>query len=84
MDKMTKKHALIMLLCCILPIGIAMAIFLFKVPVNSIFLFLLFLLCPLSHFFMMGKMGHEGHNEHENHQASTTSSLNPPAKIGDK
>lgn len=55
-----KKHMLIMLICCLLPMAI-----LFLVPVlklNSGFIskvlpYLVLLLCPLGHLLMMGMMG---------------------------
>jgi len=65
---MNKRHIWIMLLCCLLPIIGLAAIFLFKIPTNTVVYFGLLLLCPLAHFFMMGQMGHnhggEQHNEH--------------------
>ncbi len=65
---MNKRHIWIMLLCCLLPIIGLAAIFLFKIPTNTVVYFGLLLLCPLAHFFMMGQMGHnhrqEQYNEH--------------------
>jgi len=60
---MNKRHIWIMVVCCLLPvIGLA-GIFLFKIPVNTVIYFGLLLLCPLSHFFMMGQMGHNHNSE---------------------
>jgi len=65
---MNKRHIRLMLLCCLLPIIGIGAIFLFKIPANTVLYFGLLLLCPLAHFLMMGQMGdnhgNEQHNEH--------------------
>jgi hypothetical protein len=76
---MTKKHVLIMLACCLIPLGFVAAIMIFKVPVNNALLFLMVLLCPLGHVLMMGKMGHEGHV----HQ-STSDKTPTPKELGER
>ncbi|MGA9398433.1 MAG: hypothetical protein WBV22_09275 [Anaerolineaceae bacterium] len=65
---MPKKHGLLMLACFLLAMGAVAAVFLFKVPANNVFIFSLFLLCPLSHLLMMGTMRHENHEGHEHQQ----------------
>ena len=56
---MKKPHLLIMILCCLIPVAALAAIFLFNVPVNSLLLFGLILLCPISHLLMMKFIGHD-------------------------
>ena len=70
---MNKRHIWIMLLCCLLPIIGLTAIFLFKIPVNTVVYFGLLLLCPLAHFFMMSNMHNqtnqpEQHHDHASHE----------------
>ncbi|MRS02640.1 DUF2933 domain-containing protein [bacterium] len=72
---MSKKHALIMVACCLIALGAAAAVLLFKVPFNNVFIILMFLLCPLSHLLMMGMMKQNGH---EHHQAPDKSALALP------
>jgi len=61
---MNKKHLLIMLACCLLPIvGLAL-IAIFKIPTSTVLLGAIILLCPLSHLLMMKFMGHD-HNAHQ-------------------
>ncbi len=69
---MSKKHTILMLLCCIVGMGAAAAIFFFGIPVNRVFTTLLILLCPLSHLFMMKFMmkGHDHGAEEQPAQES--------------
>ncbi len=70
---MSKKHMIRMLLCCLVGMGAAAAIFFFGISVNRVFTTLLILLCPLSHVLMMKFMmkGHDHGTEeqlaHESH-----------------
>jgi hypothetical protein len=58
---MSKKHTILMILCCLVAMGAAAAILFFGIPVNRVFFFMLILLCPLSHLLMMKFMVH-GHD----------------------
>ena len=62
---MAKKHALIMVACCLIPIVAFTLISVFNVPVSSLLTIGLVLLCPISHLLMMKFMPH-GHDE--NHE----------------
>ena len=77
---MKKPHLLIMILCCLIPVVALAAISLFKVPVSSVLLYGLILLCPISHLLMMKFMGHD----HSHSTASPKTSANcheQPAEV---
>ncbi|MAT43741.1 MAG: hypothetical protein CL609_15495 [Anaerolineaceae bacterium] len=61
---------IVMIACCLIPIVLLGMVFLFKVPLNSLTLFGIILICPLSHFLMMKFMPHD---EHHTHATSETS-----------
>lgn len=74
---MKKSHLWIMILCCLIPIVALAAVLLFKIPLSSVLLYGLILLCPLSHLLMMKYMRHdhsstEPHSQHQHHSASLT------------
>ena len=71
------KHMLIMLACCLIPIGLILAVGVFGVTLGSLTPFLPFaivLLCPLLMFFMMRGMGHD-HGEGETHHTQALPAL---------
>ena len=67
---MTKKHLVLMLLCCLIPIGIILGLRAFGVVPNTTAYLLVMLLCPLLHVLMMGSM----HGEHAADKDSMTGS----------
>jgi hypothetical protein len=68
---MNSNHTLIMLVCCLIPIAAFAAFYIFNIPANTVLLFALVLLCPLSHLLMMKYMwkGDMSHHEAHQHQA---------------
>ncbi len=53
---MKRSHALLMLLCCLVPVAAFVAVTFLHLPVNTVILVGMVILCPLSHFLMMGRM----------------------------
>ena len=50
---MTRTRTLIMLLCCLIPVAGLSAVLVFKVPLDTVLVWGLILLCPLSHLWTM-------------------------------
>ncbi|MEW5956682.1 MAG: DUF2933 domain-containing protein, partial [Chloroflexota bacterium] len=63
--------------CCLIPIGALGAILLFNIPVSTVLLVGIFLLCPLLHLWMMKGLGHSHHGQE-------TGPEKPAALIEDK
>src|SRR4030067_315529 len=79
------KHMLIMLLCCLVPLGLILAVSAFGLslgPLQALLPFALVLLCPLMMFFMMRGMGHDHGAEHSHHPSAAP--LEPAAPLGAK
>ncbi len=57
-QKIKQNHLLMMVVCCVVPIVLVIGLFsLFKV--GNYWIWLIILLCPLMHFFMMKGHGHK-------------------------
>jgi hypothetical protein len=70
---MTKKHLLLMLACCLIPIGLIVATSALAIPTSGLTTTVIALMCPaLMLFMMLGMRG--GHGEH--HEPQTA--LKPP------
>lgn len=65
------KHTLVMLICCVIPVTAFAAFFIFNVPLNTVLLFALVLLCPLSHLLMMKYMWNADASHDEAHKRPT-------------
>jgi uncharacterized membrane protein len=69
---MSKKHTLLMLACCLIPLAGLAAISLFGVSLNSVLYIGMLLLCPLLHLLMMrGMMGHSHQQADHRHHLSS-------------
>jgi uncharacterized membrane protein len=56
---MNRKHALLMVLCCLIPLVGFAAISIFRIPANTVTYVALALACPAMHLLMMkGILGH--------------------------
>ncbi len=73
------NHALLMIICCVVPMALLAAIFVFNVPIGTVGLFLIMLACPLMHVFMMRGMGHG-----DQHQGASCHGGTPAEESGAK
>jgi hypothetical protein len=78
---MTKKHTLIMVACCLIPIVAFALISVFKIPVSGLISIGLVLLCPISHLLMMKFMGsgHEGNHAEVQKPVGADKAIGHPA-----
>ena len=73
-NKMSKKHLILMILGCAVPITAISILFTIGIPLNKILLFGIILICPLSHIFMMRMMNH-GNDTHINHNLESVQDI---------
>ena len=66
---MSKKHLLLMLACCLIPIGLIVAIGALAIPTSALTTTVIVLMCPLMMLFMMFGMRGDRGDQHEHHTA---------------
>ena len=84
---MNKKHALIMLACCLIPLVALAAVFVFKIPANSVIYFGILLLCPVLHLLMMKNMmgpDHAGQDHAARHLQQPKAKAPPQLPAGER
>ncbi len=62
---MNKKHMLLMLACCLIPIGLITVISALALPTSGLTSTVIALMCPLMMLFMMFGMRHDHDGQHE-------------------
>lgn len=68
-QKIKRNHWLLMALCCLAPILIVFIVLPLFRGNNGSWIWLIILLCPLSHIFMMRGHGHDENCEKEKEEA---------------
>lgn len=56
---MSKTTKTVFIACVLVAAAAGAALFVFKLPINTVLIGLMVLICPLSHVFMMKFMGHD-------------------------
>lgn len=56
---MSKTTKTVFIACVLVAVAAGAALFVFKLPINTVLIGLMVLICPLSHVFMMKFMGHD-------------------------
>ena len=71
---MNRKHVLLMVLCCLIPLVGVAAISIFRIPANTVVYTGLALLCPVMHLLMMNHGQGDSH-AHVHHQVEAPKEL---------
>ncbi len=64
---MNKKHTLLMVACCLVPLIALGIINTFHIPLGQAATYGLILLCPVGHLLMMKTMAHGGQEDGQSH-----------------
>ncbi len=56
---MSKTTKTVFIACVLMAAAVGVALFVFKLPILTVLIGLMVLVCPLSHVFMMKFMGHD-------------------------
>ena len=67
---MSKKHMLLMLACCLIPVGLIVAISALAIPVTGFVSIIIGLMCPAMMIFMLLGMRGDHTGLHEHHPAA--------------
>lgn len=68
-QKIKRNHFLMMALCCLAPILLFIAFLGWFGKVGDYWVWLLILLCPVLHFWMMKGHKHDGNHKHDEHDS---------------
>lgn len=64
-QKIKKNRLLLMVLCCVVPIVLVIGLLALFGKVGNYWIWLVILLCPILHFWMMKEHKHDGNHKHD-------------------